>query len=224
MAFDKTKVDHNLGVEINKHLKKIGVETPMNGVLKRTNNQEKLDSIEIQYRMIMDELNLNLEDDSLKETPKRVAKMYVNEIFYGLDYKNFPKITPFENKMKYDEMIIEKNITVKSMCEHHIMPFLGHAYIGYIPNGTILGLSKLNRLVDFFSRRPQVQERLTEQVWHSLNYILQTNNIAVLIKANHLCVVHRGVEDENSEMITSKLGGNFKNISEVRTEFLNLVT
>ena len=173
----------------------------------------------------MDVLHLDLNDDSLQDTPNRIAKMFVNEVFWGLDYNNFPKITPFENKMQYDSMILERGIAVKSMCEHHFVTFNGSAHIAYIPkqNGVVLGLSKLNRLVEFFSRRPQVQERLTEQIYHSLSYILDTDNVAVMINAKHFCVVQRGVEDMNAEMVTSRLGGEFRN-NEVKMEFLKLIS
>lgn len=223
MALDKKKTDKDLGLKIYNHLFKEGVETPMQ--LSDNDNMKKISVIKDRFTDIMSVLNLDLKDDSLQDTPNRVAKMFVNEVFWGLDYNNFPKITPFENKMNYDEMILERNITVKSMCEHHFVTFNGHAHVAYIPNkdGFVLGLSKLNRIVEFFSRRPQVQERLTEQIYHALSYILKTENIAVLIKAKHFCVVQRGVEDESSEMLTSKLGGEFRNI-EVKNEFLKLIS
>lgn len=220
MALDKSKTDLLLGKEVHDHLVELGVETPILG--KNFQNGDKIEVIKQNFQTIMQTLNLDLEDDSLRDTPSRVAKMYVNEVFWGLDYKNFPKITPFENKMKYDEMVIERNITVKSMCEHHFITFNGYAHIGYIPKKIVLGLSKLNRLVEFFSRRPQVQERLTEQIYHALSHILDTEDIAVMINAKHFCVVQRGVEDETSDMVTTKIGGKFKNQG-ARSEFLNMV-
>jgi len=171
----------------------------------------------------MSVLGMDLEDDSLTETPKRVAKMFLNEIFWGLDTDNFPKMTTINNKMKYDEMIISKGVKVSSTCEHHFLPIIGEAYIAYIPNEKVLGLSKLNRVVEYFSKRPQVQERLTEQVFFALSYILETEDIAVLIDAKHTCVSTRGVEDYNSTTITSKLGGLFIENSKVRSEFLKLI-
>jgi GTP cyclohydrolase I len=223
MALDKSKINGKLGLEVKEYLIDMGVETPMATGVPSLLPQHKISNIKDNMDTIMSILGLDLTDDSLRETPTRIAKMYVNEIFYGLDYDNFPKITPFENKMSYDEMILERNISVRSTCEHHFITFHGHAHIAYIPNGHVLGLSKLNRIVDFFSRRPQVQERLTEQIYHALSYILDTKNIAVMIKAKHFCVVQRGVEDENSDMVTSKLGGCFKEQS-VKDEFLKLIS
>ena len=160
-------------------------------------------------------LELDLSDDSLVDTPKRVAKMYVNEIFWGLDYEAFPKCTAVDNKMKYDEMVIERNINVQSNCEHHFVVIDGVATVAYI--------SKLNRVVEYFAKRPQIQERLTEQVYHALSYILDTENIGVIVDAQHYCVKSRGVEDVGSSTITSKLGGCFKNDPAVRNEFMNIV-
>jgi GTP cyclohydrolase I len=168
-------------------------------------------------------LGLDLTDDSLIDTPKRVAKMYVNEIFWGLDYDAFPKCTTVDNKMKYDEMVVERGINVQSNCEHHFVVIDGKATVGYIPNQKVLGLSKINRIVEYFSKRPQIQERLTEQVYFALQYILETDNIAVVIDAQHYCVKSRGVEDVGSSTVTSKLGGVFKSDPAVRTEFMNIV-
>ena len=168
-------------------------------------------------------LGLDLSDESLIETPKRVAKMYVNEIFWGLDYEAFPKCTTVDNKMKYDEMVIERNVNVQSNCEHHFVVIDGLATVGYIPNQKVLGLSKINRIVEYFSKRPQIQERLTEQIYHALQYILETDNVAVVINAQHYCVKSRGVEDVGSSTVTSKLGGCFKVDPSVRAEFMNIV-
>ncbi len=221
MAFNKTKTDPDLGRRVHEHLVKVGVETPVvdNG-LSRT---DKIDQIEKHFIDVMKVLGLDLADDSLVDTPKRVAKMYVNEIFWGLDYEAFPKCTAVDNKMKYDEMVIERNINVQSNCEHHFVVIDGVATVAYIPNEKVLGLSKLNRVVEYFAKRPQIQERLTEQVYHALSYILDTENIGVIVDAQHYCVKSRGVEDVGSSTITSKLGGCFKNDPAVRNEFMNIV-
>jgi len=219
MAYNKTKCDPVLGLEIHKHLVNMGVETPQ--INTEYSRQEKINIIEEKFADIMNILGLDLSDDSLFETPKRVAKMYVNEIFWGLDYEAFPKCTVIENKMGYEEMVIEKGINVQSNCEHHLVCIDGLATVAYIPKNTVLGLSKLNRVVEYFSKRPQVQERLTEQVYYALQYILGTEDIAVVIDAQHYCVKSRGVEDINSRTVTSKIGGIFKRESSVRHEFLS---
>jgi GTP cyclohydrolase I len=222
MSFNKTKADPELGLRVHEHLVKCGVETPM-----RPNNLsrvEKIDIIEKKFRDIMETLGLDLSDDSLIETPKRVAKMYVGEIFWSLDLEAFPKCTAVDNKMKYDEMVIEKNINVQSNCEHHFVVIDGLATVGYIPKQKVLGLSKINRVVEYFSKRPQIQERLTEQIYHALQYILDTDDIGVVIHAQHYCVKSRGVEDTGSSTVTSKLGGCFKNESQVRAEFMRMVS
>ena len=221
MAYNKTKTDPDLGRRVHEHLVSVGVETPVedNG-LSRT---EKIEQIEGHFNKVMEVLGLDLTDDSLIDTPKRVAKMYVNEIFWGLDYEAFPKCTAVDNKMKYDEMVIERNINVQSNCEHHFVVIDGVATVGYIPNEKVLGLSKLNRVVEYFAKRPQIQERLTEQVYHALSYILDTPNIGVIVDAQHYCVKSRGVEDVGSSTITSKLGGCFKDDPAVRAEFMNIV-
>jgi GTP cyclohydrolase I len=164
-----------------------------------------------------------MHDDSIKDTPTRIAKMYDSEIFYGLDYRNFPSCTTIENRMGYDELIVIKQIEVLSLCEHHFIPFIGYAHIGYIPETKVLGLSKFNRIVDFFARRPQVQERLTEQVHAALHHVLQSNDIGVVIRAEHLCVKLRGVKDNNSSTVTSKMTGKFRTERALREEFLHLV-
>ena len=218
---DKTKTDYILGNDISEYLIKMGVETPM--VENRLSHDEKLNKILNNTKEILETLGLDLKDDSLCETPKRIAKMYLNEVYWGLDYHNFPKITTITNKMNYETMLIERGISVKSNCEHHFLPFLGEAYVAYIPNNTIIGLSKINRIVEFFSRRPQVQERLTEQIFHALCYILGTNNVAVCVRAFHTCVRVRGVEDTNSDTITSRLGGLFLEGTALRNEFYQSV-
>jgi GTP cyclohydrolase I len=183
-------------------------------------NAEKIEIIKTHFTEIMKVLGLDLEDDSLKDTPKRVAKMYVNEVFGGLDHKNFPKITVIENKMEYDQMVCVQDIEIMSMCEHHFQPIDGYATIAYIPNKKVIGLSKLNRIAEFFSKRPQVQERLTKQIADCLQYILDTENVAVHINAKHYCVISRGIQDTHSTTTTSDLRGAFKTRPETRTEFL----
>ena len=185
--------------------------------------KEKIDKIENYFDHIVSTLGLDLEDDSLIDTPKRVAKMYVNEIFWGLDYDAFPKATVVENKMQYNEMVVEKGVSVQSYCEHHFVNIDGLATVAYVPNKKVLGLSKMNRIVEYFSRRPQIQERLTEQIYHALSFILETENVAVMIDAKHFCVKSRGVEDTQCSTVTSRLGGSFKAHPEVRAEFLALL-
>ena len=221
MAFDKTKTDPALGKKVHEHLMSVGVETPVidNGLTRK----EKIDLIQRNFYEIATTLGLDLNDDSLIDTPKRVAKMYVNEIFWGLDYAAFPKVTVVDNKMQYNEMVVEKGISVQSYCEHHFVNIDGLATVAYIPNNKVLGLSKMNRVVEYFSRRPQIQERLTEQIYHALSFILETDNVALTIDAKHFCVKSRGVEDTECSTVTSRLGGNFKAQPEVRAEFLALL-
>lgn len=220
--FNKTKCDPDLGLRVHQHLVKHGVETP---TLKNDLDRKgKIDLIQRHFRDIMTILGLDLSDDSLTETPNRWAKMVVNETMWGLDHETFPKCTTVDNKMHYDEMVVERNITVQSLCEHHILPIIGRATVAYVPGRHVLGLSKIPRIVEYFSRRPQIQERLTEQIFHALQYILDTDNIAVIIDAAHLCVSTRGVEDTSASTITSKLGGVFKNDPATRAEFMRLVS
>ena len=221
MAFDKTKTDPALGKKVHEYLMSVGVETPVidNGLSRK----EKIDMIQSNFKEIATTLGLDLNDDSLIDTPKRVAKMYVNEIFWGLDYAAFPKVTVVDNKMEYNEMVVEKGISVQSYCEHHFVNIDGLATVAYIPNNKVLGLSKMNRVVEYFSRRPQIQERLTEQIYHALSFILETDNVALTIDAKHFCVKSRGVEDTECSTVTSRLGGNFKAQPEVRAEFLALL-
>ncbi len=221
MSYNKTKTDPELGRKVHEHLVRCGVETPTVEV--DLDRKDKISLIEGHFTEIMKVLGMDLTDDSLTETPKRVAKMYINEIFWGLDYDAFPKCTTVENKMKYDEMVIERNINVQSNCEHHFVVIDGVATVAYIPNQKVLGLSKINRIVEYFSKRPQIQERLTEQVFHALQFILETENVAVVIDAQHYCVKSRGVEDVGSSTVTSKLGGCFKSDPAVRNEFMNIV-
>ncbi|MCJ8330915.1 MAG: GTP cyclohydrolase I FolE [Lentisphaeria bacterium] len=217
---NKEKCDPELGLVVQKYLIEKGVSTPM---VDTDCLSDKIACIEEHFSSIMQCLGLDLTDDSLADTPVRVAKMYVNEIFWGLNPANFPKCTAVDNKMNYNEMVIERNINVQSFCEHHFVSIDGQATLAYIPKDKVIGLSKLNRIVEFFSRRPQIQERLTEQVFHTLTYILETDDIAVTIEAKHNCVISRGVEDVNSTTITNKFGGKFQN-DITRAEFLRFVT
>lgn len=221
MSYNKTKCDPDLGHRVHEHLVKCGVETPQ--IPNNLSRTDKIEIIERKFKDIMETMGLDLSDDSLIETPKRVAKMFVTETMWGLDYDAFPKCTTVDNKMKYDEMVIERNISVKSLCEHHILPIVGKAYIAYIPNNKVLGLSKMPRIVEYFSRRPQIQERLTEQIYHALQYILDTDHIAVCIAGEHMCVSQRGVEDNSADTVTTRLGGCFKTDIAVRAEFMNIV-
>jgi GTP cyclohydrolase I len=220
MSYNKTKTDPELGQKIHEHLVKMGVETPTTDYA--LDRKEKIDVIEAHFAGIMRTLGLDLNDDSLMDTPKRVAKMYVNEIFWGLDYDAFPKCTTVANKMNYDEMVVERNVNVQSNCEHHFVIIDGLATVAYVPNEKVLGLSKINRIVEYFAKRPQIQERLTEQVFHALCFILETDNVAVMIDAQHYCVKSRGVEDTGSSTVTTKLGGGFKTDAAARAEFLSI--
>ncbi|QRE00055.1 GTP cyclohydrolase I type 1 [Burkholderia phage BCSR5] len=210
--------DASIGHKVHQHLYEMGLETPM--VHHPELHKPRRAEIESHMAAIMAELNLDLKDDSLYETPKRIAKMFTQEIFYGLDYNNFPKATVVENKFKYDEMI-RGHATVHSTCEHHFLPIIGEAFVAYIPNKDVVGLSKINRIVDFFCRRPQVQERLTAQIFETLKFILDTPHVAVVLEAEHMCVKTRGVMDACSDTITSQLGGDFRK-PEVRQEFFAL--
>jgi len=220
MSYNKTKTDPELGQKVHEHLVKMGVETPTKPTI--FDRKDKIEVIEAHFSQLMRTLGLDLEDDSLCDTPKRVAKMYVNEIFWGLDYDAFPKCTAVDNKMKYNEMVCERNINVQSNCEHHFVVIDGLATVAYVPNQKVLGLSKINRIVEYFSKRPQIQERLTEQIFHALQYILETEDVAVMIDAQHYCVKSRGVEDTGSSTVTSKLGGGFKSDPAARAEFYQL--
>ncbi|GAD29914.1 MULTISPECIES: GTP cyclohydrolase I FolE [Photobacterium] len=196
-----------------------GLETPM--VEQVVSREEKKEKIEYHMREILSLLALDLTDDSLVETPHRIAKMYVDEVFSGLDYANFPKITVIENKMNCDEMVRVKDITLTSTCEHHLVTIDGKATVAYIPRGKIIGLSKINRIVRFFAQRPQVQERLTQQVLVALQTLLESDDVAVTIDATHYCVKARGVMDATSVTTTTALGGIFKKNPATRAEFLN---
>ncbi|PZR28789.1 MAG: GTP cyclohydrolase I FolE [Citrobacter freundii] len=194
-------------------------DTPMREDAFELGNSEKIMKIAGLFAEVMQTLGLDLTDDSLRGTPQRVAKMYVEEVFAGLDPANKPAITLFENKYRYNQMLVEKDITVYSHCEHHFVPIYGKAHVGYISSGKVIGLSKLNRLVDYYARRPQVQERLTMQIGHALQQVLGTENVAVIIDAKHMCVASRGVKDTHSATVSSFYGGKF-NDGSVKEEFL----
>ncbi|MDB1126073.1 GTP cyclohydrolase I FolE [Vibrio algarum] len=200
-------------------LEQRGLETPM--LPDQVSREEKKERIEYHMSEVLKLLALDLNDDSLEETPARIAKMYVDEVFSGLDYKNFPKITVIENKMNVSEMVRVKDITVTSTCEHHLVTIDGKAAVAYIPRGKIIGLSKINRIVRFFAQRPQVQERMTQQILVALQTLLESDDVAVTMDATHYCVKSRGVMDATSETTTTALGGIFKSNSATRHEFLS---
>ena len=215
------KTDKQLGLKVRDLLVEKNLETPMRKDFEA--NDESKNEILKSFSNIMYHLGLDLTNDSLKESPHRVTKMFLEEQFKGLDYSNFPKCTTIENNVSYRDIVIEKNITSISVCEHHFVTIDGFAHVGYIPNKKIVGLSKLNRVVDFFSARPQVQERLTRQIFESLKLILETEDVAVVLEAKHYCVKGRGIRDHNSSTITSAMGGAFMNESACRKEFMDLV-
>ena len=222
MSFDKTKVDPVLGKKVREYLIKMGVETPINNEALAVENKKKINILEDAFTTIWKTVGMDLNDDSLQETPNRMAKMYINEIYFGLKEENFPKCTTVNNKMKYNEMVVERNVSVQSNCEHHGVIIDGLATVAYVPKDRVLGLSKINRIVEYFSKRPQIQERLTEQIFHTLQYILDTEDVAVMIDAQHYCVKSRGVEDTGSSTVTSRLGGGFKSDPAVRNEFYSI--
>lgn len=197
-------------------------DTPLRADAFDMGDDEKIKQITKHFSKIMNVLGLDLEDDSLKGTPHRVAKMYVKEIFSGLDPKNKPAVTLFDNKYQYDEMLIEKNITFHSNCEHHFVPIIGKAHVAYIPNNKVIGLSKINRLVQYYAKRPQVQERLTVQIAKELCNMLETDNVGVILEADHACVITRGIKDTSSSTITSQFSGKMAE-EKYRREFLQLL-
>lgn len=184
------------------------------------NDEDKIEKIAQHFEQIMLTMGLDMEDDSLKDTPRRVAKMYVNEIFSGLNPKNKPTISLFENKYNYKKMLVEKDITLHSNCEHHFVPIIGKVHVAYIPNGKVIGLSKINRIVQYYAKRPQVQERLTMQISNALTEIFEHQDVAVVIDADHMCVASRGVKDTNSKTTTAIYSGQFEQ-AEVKQEFLS---
>lgn len=217
------KIDSTL----NEHFEEMGndhvstsEDTPLREDAFVLNDEEKIKRIKDNVREIMLTLGLDLDDDSLKGTPDRVSKMFVKEIFSGLSPKEKPKASTFENKYKYGEMLVEKNITLYSTCEHHLLPIVGRAHVAYISNGTVVGLSKMNRIVDYYAKRPQVQERLNIQIVRELQKVLGTEDVACVIDAKHLCVNSRGIRDIESSTVTAEYGGKFKE-DKVRREFLD---
>ncbi|WP_445736044.1 GTP cyclohydrolase I FolE [Mariniflexile sp.] len=192
-----------------------GLETPMKADAFKLSDIEKKQRIALLFEEIMEVMGLDLTDDSLKGTPERVAKMYIDEIFSGLNPANKPKIALFDNKYQYNQMLVEKNIGFYSNCEHHFVPIIGKAHVAYISSGKVIGLSKLNRIVQYYAKRPQVQERLTNQIAEDLKHILGTEDVAVIIDAKHLCVSSRGIKDESSATVTSYYGGKFNTASKI---------
>jgi GTP cyclohydrolase I len=199
-----------------------GLETPMKPNAFAMSDEDKKERISLLFAEIMDVLGLDLTDDSLRGTPDRVAKMYIEEIFSGLDPKNKPKVALFDNKYEYNQMLVEKDITFYSNCEHHFVPIIGKAHVAYISSGKVIGLSKLNRIVQYYAKRPQVQERLTNQIANELKTILGTEDIAVIIDAKHLCVSSRGVKDDSSATVTTYYGGAFNTPQKIN-ELLNYI-
>ena len=199
------------------------IATPIKLNAFELSDDEKIAIIEKHFAAILDTLGMDLTDDSISKTPHRVAKMYVKETFSGLHPENKPQITLFENKYKYNQMLVEKNIQVYSTCEHHLVPIIGKCHVAYISNGEVIGLSKINRIVKYFARRPQVQERLTQQILQELKTSLKTEDVAVVIDATHMCVASRGVEDVNSSTITAAISGQFQDEA-TRAEFLKYIS
>ena len=198
------------------------VDTPLREDAFDLSDKDKMEIIEKHFKAIMNTLGLDLTDDSLKGTPGRVAKMFVKEVFSGLNPENKPSITLFENKYQYGQMLLEKNIKFYSHCEHHFVPIIGKAHVAYISTGKVIGLSKLNRIVEYYAKRPQVQERMTMQIGKEIQEVLQTNDVAVLIDAKHLCVSSRGVKDDSATTVTTFYSGKFKD-EKIRDEFLRLI-
>ncbi|MBV4358147.1 GTP cyclohydrolase I FolE [Parasegetibacter sp. MAH-26] len=205
----------------NDHLA-TSMNTPLRADAFEMDDETKIQKIEQHFQSIMEIMGLDLTDDSLKGTPHRVAKMYIKEIFSGLNPANKPKIALFDNKYKYNQMLVEKDITFYSNCEHHFVPIFGKAHLAYISSGKVIGLSKLNRIVQYFAKRPQVQERLTVQIATELKKVLNTEDVAVVIDAKHLCVSSRGIQDTNASTVTSFYGGKFQNAN-VKEEFLQYI-
>ena len=208
--------------EMGDEHKASSVDTPLRADAFDATDEEKIAAIAPHFKAIMEILGMDLRDDSLRGTPLRVAKMYVKELFQGLNPANMPSMTLFENKFQYNEMLVEKNINFYTNCEHHFVPFFGKAHVAYISSGKVIGLSKLNRLVEYFSKRPQVQERLTMQIGKALQTVLQTQDVAVMMDAKHLCVSSRGVKDDSSNTITSFFGGKFQE-EKRKMEFLKYI-
>jgi GTP cyclohydrolase I len=222
LSEQKIELSHLIIEEMGDEHKASSVDTPLRSDAFDKTDDEKIAAIEPHFRAIMETLGMDLNDDSLRGTPLRVAKMYVKELFQGLNPANMPNMTLFENKFQYNEMLVEKNINFYTNCEHHFVPFFGKAHVAYISSGKVIGLSKLNRLVEYFSKRPQVQERLTMQIGKALQTVLQTQDVAVMMDAKHLCVSSRGVKDDSSNTITSFFGGKFQE-ENTKIEFLKYI-
>lgn len=221
MSHPVHKSNGELGQKVRQHLVSKGLETPMTDLVDYP-AEEKIAAIRPHIAAVMETLGLDLEDDSLMDTPNRVAKMYVNEIFWGLDYNQFPKCTAIDNKMEYNNsFVLERNVNIQSNCEHHLVVISGFATIAYIPHKKVLGLSKLNRIAEFFAKRPQVQERLTNQIKETIAFIAETEDVAVYVDAQHYCVKSRGIQDTGSSTVTLAVGGVFaEERSDIRREFL----
>ena len=217
-----SKSNPELGRDVNKYLDTVGINTPITPLVKE-DREVKLRKVAELTQEMLEVLGLDLTDDSLEETPMRVAKMYVDEIFSGLRYDTFPKCTTVENKFCHgEEFVLEKNITMYSDCEHHLRPIIGKAHVAYIPGEKVLGLSKLNRITQYFAQRPQVQERLNQQIAHAIAYITESDNVMVVIDAAHTCVSQRGIKDTNSTTVTACCLGVFgEKDSELRKEVMN---
>lgn len=199
------------------------IETPLRADAFDKTDEEKIEKIQKYFTLIMDELGLDLTDDSLRGTPHRVAKMFVQEIFSGLSPDNKPKVSVFDNKYNYSKMLVESNITFSSSCEHHFLPIVGKAHVGYISSGKVIGLSKINRIVDYFARRPQVQERMTVQIFHELKEVLETEDVIVVAEAAHMCVSTRGINDKASITTTLEYGGQFRDQG-IRNDFFQMIS
>ena len=219
MKYDKFLDDLDL---IDSDHKKFSAETPLREDAFEISDKEKISIIEKNVKEILFTLGMDMNDDSLKGTPKRVAKAYVNELFGGLNPENMPKGSTFNNKYQYSEMLVEKNITVFSTCEHHLLPIYGKAHVAYFSNNNVIGLSKMNRIVDYFARRPQVQERLTIQIVKALQKILKTDDVACVIDAKHMCVNSRGIRHIDCSTVTGEFGGKFKD-KLIKREFLDYI-
>ena len=217
-----TTIEKELFELIGDNHQMTSADTPLRPDAFEKSDEEKKKVIEHHFYQIMEEMGLDMTDDSLRGTPHRVAKMFIDEIFSGLNPANKPKISVFDNSYQYDKMLVEADISFNSTCEHHFLPIIGKAHIGYVSNGKVIGLSKLNRIVDYYARRPQVQERLIMQIFNELKTVLDTESVIVVMEAKHLCVSSRGIEDESSYTSTIQYGGIF-NDKENRNDFFNLI-
>lgn len=222
---------NTVGIDYSQNIEDMGDEhvatshdTPLREDAFAMDDDLKIELIEKHFREIMHIMGLDLTDDSLRGTPRRVAKMFIKEVFSGLDPKNKPAAKLFENKFKYNEMLVEKDITFYSHCEHHFVPIFGRAHVAYISNGHVIGLSKINRIVQYFAKRPQVQERLTMQIGNELKEVLGTEDVAVVLDAHHMCVSSRGIQDVNSSTVTSFYSGKFERDEQTRTEFMKYIS